>query len=95
MIQSRKAKVALVLSAIFPGLGQFYNREYVKGVVFFVSGLVLSWISSEMLPPLDTLLAGKTPEGLGQLVSVMVLLLVCYAYSIVDAYRSAKRSTSG
>ena len=90
-MRSRKAKVAMLLSAVFPGLGQFYNHEYAKGTAFLLSGLVLGWMSSETFP-LDTLLAGKTPEGLGQLITVMSLFLVCYLYSMVDAYRLAKRA---
>jgi arabinogalactan oligomer / maltooligosaccharide transport system permease protein len=31
-----KPKVALVLSLIFAGLGQFYNRRYIKGALFFL-----------------------------------------------------------
>lgn len=31
---------ALVLSAIFPGLGQFYNGRVVSGLIFFVLGIL-------------------------------------------------------
>ncbi len=91
-MRSRRANVALVLSAIFPGIGQFYNHDYAKGTAFLVSGIVLAWISSEMLPPLDVLLTGKVSEGLGRLLIVTLLFFVCFAYSMVDAYRSAKRA---
>jgi len=93
MTGMRKASVALVLSAIFPGLGQFYNRQPVKGAAFFLSGLILGWISSEKLPPLDALLAGNIPEVGGQLVIIMLLFLVCYTWSIVDAYRAGSSTT--
>jgi hypothetical protein len=90
-MRSRKATVALMLSAIFPGLGQFYNHDYAKGAVFLACGVVLGWVSSEMLPPLDSVIAGQVPEGLGPLLTITILFLVCYAYSMVDAYRSANR----
>jgi hypothetical protein len=89
-MQSRKANVALVLSAIFPGIGQFYNHDYAKGTAFLVCGVVLGWISSEMLPPLDSLIAGKFPDRLGPLLTITILFLLCYGFSMVDAYRSAK-----
>ena len=83
--------VAVILSAILPGLGQFYNREFWKGAVFLVAGLALGWASAALVPPLDELLAGKPPPGLGRLMIILVLLLVCYGWSIVDAYRGAAR----
>lgn len=83
--------VALILSAILPGLGQLYNREFWKGAIFLVAGLVLGWASAALVPPLDELLAGKPPSGLGKLLIILVLLLVCYGWSIVDAYRGATR----
>ena len=51
--------MAIVLSAIFPGLGQFYNRQFGKGVAFFVAGLVASWETSALLPSMDALLRGE------------------------------------
>ena len=33
--------IATVLSAIFPGLGQFYNGKLTKGFVFFIIGGLL------------------------------------------------------
>ncbi len=33
--------MAAVLSALFPGLGQFYNREIGKGIVFILIGIIL------------------------------------------------------
>jgi hypothetical protein len=89
VMQSRNATVALVLSAIFPGFGQFYNHDYAKGTAFLVCGVALGWFGSETLPSLDSVIAGKVPEGLGPLLTIMVLYLVCYGFSMVDAYRSA------
>jgi len=36
--------VAVVLSAIFPGLGQFYNGQTTKGVLFLVLGIILIFL---------------------------------------------------
>ena len=84
-------RVALVLSAIFPGLGQFYNRQFGKGVAFFVAGLVASWEISALLPSMDAFLRGELPKQIGLLTVTLFLLLICYVWSMVDAYRLAKR----
>src|SRR2546426_565779 len=46
----RRKMVALVLSGIFPGLGQLYNRQPFKGAVFVALGLVLSWLTGRAVP---------------------------------------------
>jgi len=83
--------VALVLSAIFPGLGQFYNRQFEKGVVFFAVGVASSWMISAVLPSTDALLRGELPKQIGLLTAALFLLLICYVWSMADAYRVAKR----
>src|SRR2546428_230937 len=49
----RRKTVALVLSGIFPGLGQLYNRQPFKGAVFVALGLVLSWLTGRAVPTRD------------------------------------------
>jgi TM2 domain-containing membrane protein YozV len=85
-MRARNPGVALVLSAIFPGLGQFYNRQFGKGVAFFVAGLVASWVTSALLPSMDALLRGELPKQIGLLTVTLFLLLICYVWSMVDAY---------
>jgi hypothetical protein len=83
----RRKIVALILSGIFPGLGQFYNRQPVKGGAFVVAGVVLSWLSGRALPP--DLLA---PNPLAvELVVVLCVLLAVWLWSVVDAWRLAGR----
>ena len=42
--------MALVLSGFFPGLGQFYNRQPVKGAIGLGAGLLLSWLAGRATP---------------------------------------------
>ena len=47
---TRNPGVAAVLSFLIPGIGQMYNSEIAKGVVFFIAGWiwlipVLGWIA--------------------------------------------------
>ncbi len=46
----RRKAVALLLSGVFPGFGQFYNRQPAKGVAFVVAGGILSWLVGRGVP---------------------------------------------
>ena len=73
--------VAAILSGILPGTGQFYNRQWLKGIGFLAPILILSaFIRPEMLLSGPSLLA-----LLG-----LVVILVLGIWSVVDAYRSEK-----
>ncbi|HVY56100.1 MAG TPA: hypothetical protein VHC46_10125 [Thermodesulfobacteriota bacterium] len=37
--------LALILSGLLPGLGQLYNNQIPKGLLFFVLNIVLSYLS--------------------------------------------------
>jgi uncharacterized protein DUF5683 len=39
----RQKAAALILSGIFPGLGQLYNRELLKAALFITPSVGLSW----------------------------------------------------
>jgi len=84
--QSRKA-AALVLSGLFPGLGQFYNRQPVKGLLFLVVGSVFSWIVARAVPanPVALVQPGAIPLG------PLLALSVVWLWSLVDAWRMAGR----
>jgi hypothetical protein len=84
---SRRKIVAFILSGIFPGLGQFYNRQPVKGAAFVVAGVVLSWLSGRAVPA--DLLAPH-PFGTDLLV-LLCLLLAVWFWSLVDAWQVADR----
>jgi len=83
--RGRKA-IALLLSGVFPGLGQFYNRQPVKGLAFLVSSAVLSWLAGKALPP-DPLVPGAIGA---ELLGLVCLLLVIWTWSLVDAWRAAR-----
>ena len=81
----RRKLVALILSGVFPGLGQFYNRQPGKGAAFLAAGLVLSWVFGRAVPtaPLELL----QPEA--RLVVPLCVLLLVWLWSIIDAWRVA------
>jgi hypothetical protein len=81
----RKKIVALVLSGVFPGLGQFYNRQSYKGVAFLVPSIVLTWILGRAVPT-DLRALAQPAAGL---ILLLCALLALWLWSIVDAWRIA------
>ena len=78
--------VALFLSGIFPGLGQFYNHEPYKGAGFVGASLLLSWLLGRAVPA-DPL--AMSPLG-AELILPLVVLLIVWVWSLVDAWRGAQ-----
>jgi hypothetical protein len=83
----RRQVVGFILSGIFPGLGQLYNREYLKGVLFIMPGAVLSWLIGRAAP--TDLLALAQPTA--SLMLILALLLALWLWAIIDAWRVAGR----
>ncbi len=81
----RRQTIALVLSGIFPGLGQFYNRQHVKGGLSVIVAGILSWLIGRGIPanPLALVLPGAA------LTVPTVVLLALWLWSIIDAWRAA------
>lgn len=81
----RRKVIALILSGIFPGLGQFYNHQHIKGVAFLVAGVVLNWVLARALPA--DVLALVRPEA--NLIVLFCVLLALWLWSVIDAWRMA------
>jgi TM2 domain-containing membrane protein YozV len=85
--RARSPFAAAFLSLIFPGLGQLYNREFLKGVLFIVPGAVLTWLFMRAVPT-DILALAQPPASL---IFPMLLLLAVWLWAIIDAWRVAGR----
>jgi hypothetical protein len=83
----RRKIVAFILSGIFPGLGQLYNRQPAKGAAFVVAGVVFSWLFLRAAP--TDLSAVQAPPA--NLILLACLLLAVWLWSLVDAWRVADR----
>jgi len=83
----RRAIIAFILSGIFPGLGQFYNRQPVQGAAFFIGGVVLSWLVARAVPTDLTELAAP---GAALLVPLLLLLAI-WLWSVIAAWSGARR----
>jgi hypothetical protein len=86
----RRAIVAVVLSGLFPGLGQLYNREKLKALLFFGAGVLTGF---GPLSPLDIDIDLNDPvAGLRRVLLGSLPFLAIAVWSVVDAYRTAKRA---
>ena len=83
----RRQVVGFILSGLFPGLGQIYNREYLKGALFIIPGAVLTWLLYRAVP--TDLLALAQPNA--TLMLLMAALLAVWLWAIVDAWKVAGR----
>jgi len=78
----RQQVIALILSGVFPGLGQFYNRQLGKGAAFLAAGVVLTWLLGRAVPTESLLLI--QPEA--RLMVPLCVLLIVWIWSIIDAW---------
>ena len=81
----RNPVLALVLSALLPGLGQSYNRQWIKAGAFMAAGAASAW---PLLSP------AQPPDSFASLALRLLLptmLLAAFEiWSMVDAYRVAR-----
>ncbi len=86
----RRPMLAAVLSGIFPGLGQLYNQERLKAVLFAAGGLLTS---VGPFSPLDVDIDLNDPAaGMRRVLLAALPFLVLALWSVADAYRSARRA---
>ncbi len=84
----RNAFVAVLFSAVFPGAGQLYNGETVKGafIAVLTSLLVYLLLWSRWGVP-----SQKTEQIPNSLIVLILLFGVVFIYAVIDANISAKR----
>ena len=85
----RSSVVAVLLSGLFPGLGQLYNREWMKAALFLVGAMLTGF---GPLSPLAVNIDLDAPAaGLRRAVLLSIPFLAIALWSVIDAYRSAQR----
>jgi hypothetical protein len=92
--RSKNPTLAGVLSGMMPGLGQFYCRQWGKGVAFLVGAIAVDAsfsVSSGTLELLQSSGAPVPPDALGKLLLGSILFLAVAVWSITDAVRAAKK----
>lgn len=86
---SRRQWIALTLSGVFPGLGQFYLRAWGKGAAFLIAGSAATWALGRLVSVQD-IMTGLLPYPAATL-SALVALLGVFLWSVVDAWLSGGR----
>ncbi len=88
----KNPKIALILSAIFPGLGQIYVKQIPKGVVLIALNLIINYL---LINPLEAFMtSGGSTADMSTIYIVLgytVAGLILWIYAIVDAKRTAER----
>jgi tetratricopeptide (TPR) repeat protein len=92
-LQRRNVTMALLLSLIFPGLGQFYNREAVKGGLLVGGSLLCLLMGGDALLRLLFTVATARPSGAINSLGAWFGLLggVLWLYGVIDAAVTAQR----
>lgn len=72
--------IAIFLSLVLIGLGQVYNGQVKKGILFFLVAMTLSVL----------FLTGVLPETISLVLYIPAYMF--WLYSIYDAYTTAKKS---
>jgi hypothetical protein len=95
MVDEKKRKsptIALILSAIFPGLGQIYVKQIPKGAVLIGLNLIINYL---IISPLEAIVeSGGSPVDKSTLYIVLgytVAGLILWIYAIIDAKKTAER----
>ena len=90
----KRPGLALILSAIFPGLGQIYNNQVPKGAVLMGLNIVINLL---LIKPFESLITtGRSisipdKSTLFIIVAYMAAGLVLWVYAMIDAKRTAEK----
>ena len=84
--------VAGILSGVLPGLGQFYNRQWLKGVGFLLGTLIVDGVLGVTAGMVKFFQSGAPPENTGLFLFGALIVLALVVWSISDAVRTAQRS---
>lgn len=80
--KKRKPLIAALLSSITPGLGQVYNGQIIKGIIFFLAGFLLLFFMS---------LTGLQYQFYG-MIAIFIPALCLWLFIIGEAFFSAGRA---
>ncbi|HSG32494.1 MAG TPA: DUF5683 domain-containing protein [Thermodesulfobacteriota bacterium] len=90
----RRTHIAIILSALFPGFGQIYNRQYNKGIFYICFKLVINLLRKE---PMEMMLAAKKAGDIAVDNNTVLIVaaytiadIILWILSVVDAKRNAE-----
>jgi len=86
--QKGRPLLAAVLSGLFPGIGQLYNRQFRKGALFVTAGIVAGF--GPFSPAAAHLDLDNPTVALEKTLITSIPFIVINLWAVVDAYRVAK-----
>ncbi len=100
MANRSSLRAPVLLSLCLPGLGQLYNRDWMKAALFLAPTVLLIVHLNSVAAALQTLdveaiMDGRQTLPLGSVAIDMVLLMGLLIWSGVDALYSARRKQRG
>ncbi len=99
-------KTAMILSILFAGLGQLYNRRYVKGIIFIVieAAFLITLLQKINFGLWGLRTLGTIPGtdhsirllvfGVLSLITIAIIGML-YVFNVIDAYKQAKKLQEG
>ena len=95
--KKRKSPIlALILSGLLPGLGQLYNKQIYKGLLFFALNIVISYLSYGPFVSFVNSLSSflDSPPDMSQLPKLLIYSIaatIVVVAAMIDAKMSADR----
>lgn len=91
--QPKSAQVAIILSGVFPGIGQIYNEDWAKGAAFFIASILLDvTLLPEGVGYWD-IISGQVTLTLNLYLRILGLVLFRVG-AVLDAERSVRRKNA-
>ena len=91
MIKKKNVGFAVIMSMIFPGLGQIYNGQIRKGILYLTVSCIVGWFYTgiPISPP------GSGFHGI-TITHLITFVMLCYWLNVLsDAYDTAKKINAG
>jgi len=80
--------LAAFLSGLFPGIGQLYNRQFPKGALFVIAGIVAGF--GPFSPAAAHLNFDDPTVALEKTLVTALPFFALNLWAVIDAYRAAK-----
>lgn len=94
----KRSYIAIILSALFPGFGQLYNRQFNKGLFYICFKLTINLLRKE---PLQLILDAKKAGDIAVDDSTILIVagytiadIMLWVMSVIDAKRNAEEIES-
>ena len=92
MTKKKNPTIAIILSVLFPGLGQIYTNQLPKGLIIIALNVVVNFL---LIDPIEKILASQTslPDKPALIIvsGYTIALLVLFVYAIIDAKKTADK----